>query len=321
MCNSIEYKSETFFYRDQQNVKLFTKKWLPCDESRIKGIIQVAHGMGETADYYREFSANMVKLGFAVYINEARGHGRTAGNINAPSYEESAGYMGEDGISWMVEDIRLLTDIIKIENPGLPNFLLGHSLGSVLAQIYAYKYGSKVNGIIYSGTTGPIDGRKIEKLIEVVEEEVAEVGRKGKSVKTADYFFRHYNDKFQPAKTDYDWLTSDFTMLEDTLSSPYAAIDYKVGYYEDFIDALKNLHREEFIKKIPEDLSILSISGNDDPFGNYGESIKTLFQTYKKFGIKDITYKIYKNGRHEMLREVNRNEVMRDLYNWLCSHI
>ncbi|MBP2032950.1 alpha-beta hydrolase superfamily lysophospholipase [Clostridium algifaecis] len=322
MCmGDIEYKSETFFYKDQQGVKLFTQKWFPCDKSKIKGVIQIAHGMGETTNYYREFSENMVKAGFAVYINEARGHGRTAGDISDSSYAENAGYMGDDGITWMVEDIKLLTDIIKIENPGVPNFLLGHSLGSVLAQIYAYKYGSEINGIIYSGTTGPIDRKIIKKLVKVVEKEVIESGRKAPSIETANYFFKHYNDKFQPAKTDCDWLTSDSNMLEDTLSSPYAAIDYKVGYYEDFINALKNLHRERFIKKIPKELPVFSISGSDDPFGNYGESIKTLFKMYKKLGIKDTTYKIYESGRHEMLREVNRYEVIEDLQHWLCNHI
>lgn len=322
MCiSNIEYKSETFFYKDQQGAKLFTQKWFPCDKSKIKGVIQMAHGMGETTDYYREFSENMVKAGFAVYINEARGHGRTAGDINELSYAENAGYMGEDGITWMVEDIKLLTDIIKIENPGVPNFLLGHSLGSVLAQIYAYKYGSEVNGIIYSGTTGPIDKKRIKKLVRVVKKEVIEVGRKAPSIETANYFFKHYSDKFQPVKTDYDWLTSDFDMLKDTLSSPYAAIDYKVGYYEDFINALKNLHRRRFIKKIPKELPIFSVSGSDDPFGNYGESIMELFEIYERVGIKDVTYKIYKNGRHEMLREKNRNEVIKDLQHWLCKHI
>lgn len=322
MCiSNIEYKAKTFFYKDQQGVKLFTQKWFPCDKSKIKGVIQIAHGMGETTDYYREFSENMVKAGFAIYINEARGHGRTAGDINELSYSENAGYMGEDGITWMVEDIKLLTDIIKIENPGVPNFLLGHSLGSVLAQIYAYKYGNEVNGIVYSGTTGPIDKKRIKKLVRVVEKEVIESGRKAPSIETANYFFKHYNDKFQPVKTDYDWLTSDFDMLKDTLSSPYAAIDYKVGYYEDFINALKNLHRKRFIKKIPKDLPIFSVSGSDDPFGNYGESIMELFEIYERVGIKDVTYKIYKNGRHEMLREKNRNEVTKDLQHWLCKHI
>lgn len=201
MCiGDIEYKSETFFYKDQQGEKLFTQKWFPCDKSKIKGVIQIAHGMGETTNYYREFSENMVKTGFAVYINEARGHGRTAGDINDPSYAENAGYMGEDGITWMVEDIKLLTDIIKIENPGVPNFLLGHSLGSVLAQIYAYKYGSEINGIIYSGTTGPIDRKRIKKLVKVVEKEVIESGRKAPSIETANYFLNIIMTNFNRQK-------------------------------------------------------------------------------------------------------------------------
>jgi len=319
--SNIVYISETFFYKDAQGVDIFTEKWYPTEGKDIYGVIQVAHGMGETTDYYREFSQEMVKAGFIVYINEGRGHGRTAGDINEPSYAENAGYMGEDGIKWMVEDIKLLTDIIKRQNPALPNFLLGHSLGSVLAQIYAYKYGSEVNGIIYSGTTGPIHIKKIAELIETASKEVRKIGRKAVSIEASNIFFEHFNDEFQPSKTDYDWLTSDSKMLEDTLNSPYAAVEYKVGYFEDLFNSLKDIHKPSTIEKIPKDLPIFSISGSKDPFGDNGKGIKELFKIYKQYGIKDATYKIYENGRHEMLREVNRDEVIKDLHNWLYSHI
>ncbi|MFL0196799.1 alpha/beta fold hydrolase [Clostridium sp. WILCCON 0269] len=321
MSTNAAYKSDTFFYKDSQDINFFTEKWCPTENQKIYGVIQIAHGMGETTDYYREFSEEMAKAGFIVYINEARGHGRTAGDINEPSYMENAGYMGEDGINWMVEDIKILTDIIKAENPGLPNFLLGHSLGSVLAQIYAYKYGDEVNGIIYSGTTGPIHIKKIIKLTEISNREVRKVGRKSVSTEASNAFFEHFNDEFQPPKTEYDWLTSDVDMLENTLSSPYAAIEYKAGYFDDLFNALKDIHKPRVIEKIPKNLPIFSISGSKDPFGDNGRGIKELFKIYKQYGIEDATYKIYENGRHEMLREVNRNEVMKDLHNWLYNHI
>jgi len=181
-------KSETFYLNGAQGVRLFTEKWYTTENVKVKGIIQIAHGMGETTDYYREFSEEIVKAGFIVYMNEARGHGRTAGVITDLDYVENAGYLGEDGINLLVEDLKLLTDIIKNRNPGLPVFLLGHSLGSVLAQIYAYKYGNCIEGIIYSGTTGPINKEKIKELAEIVSEEVKRVGRKAPSIETADFF-------------------------------------------------------------------------------------------------------------------------------------
>lgn len=321
MSKSTAHKCKTFFYKDQQGINLFTKKWCHSESEKIRGVIQIAHGMGETTDYYEEFSEQMAKVGFIVYINEGRGHGRTAGDINEPSYAEHAGYMGEDGINWMVEDLKILTDRIKIENPGLPIFLLGHSLGSVLAQIYAYKYGNEVNGIIYSGTTGPIHMKKITRLIEISNEEVKEKGRKAVSIESLNAFFEHFNDEFQPSKTDYDWLTSDSSMLEDTLSSPYAAIEYKVGYFEDLFNALKDIHSPSVIEEIPKNLPIFSISGSKDPFGDNGNGVKELFKIYEQYDIRDATYKIYENGRHEMLREVNRDEVIMDLRNWLYDHI
>ena len=310
-----------FYFKDRQGINIFTKKWYPPENQKIYGVIQIAHGMGETSDYYSEFSEQISKSGFIVYINEARGHGRTAGDISNPSYEINAGYMGHDGINWMVEDLNILTDIIKNQNPNLPIFLLGHSLGSVLAQIYAYKYGNNLNGIIYSGTTGPIEKSQIRKFIEIANIEASNLGRKAPSVDAANAFFEHWNDQFQPSRTDYDWLTRDNDMLDETLNSPYAAINYKVGYYVDFFNSLINLHEESFIDKIPKRLPVLSISGSKDSFGNNGEGIIKLFQLYKKHGLEDTTYKIYENGRHEMLREINRNEVIEDIKNWLYDHI
>lgn len=314
-------KSETFYLNAAQGVRLFTKKWYTTDNIKVKGVIQIAHGMGETTEYYKEFSEEVVKAGYIVYMNEARGHGRTAGDITDLSYVENAGYLGEDGINLLVDDLKLLTDIIKNTNPGLPVFLLGHSLGSVLAQIYAYKYGNCIDGIIYSGTTGPIDREKIKELVEVVSKEVKKVGRKASSIETADCFFKHYNDEFQPVRTDYDWLNSDSIMLDNSLSSPYAAINYKVGYYEDLIYALKDLHNEKLLELISKSIHIFSISGDKDPFGDNGEGVKQLFKIYRDYGIKNATYKIYKNGRHEMLREVNRKEVINDVLGWLDGFI
>jgi len=110
-------------------------------------------------------------------------------------------------------------------------------------------------------------------------------------------------------------------MLDNSLNSPYAAINYKVGYYEDLIYALKDLHDEKFLRFIPKSIHIFSISGDKDPFGDSGKGVQHLFEIYREYGIEDATYKIYKNGRHEMLREVNRKDVISDVLNWLEGHI
>jgi alpha-beta hydrolase superfamily lysophospholipase len=314
-----KYKQQSFFFEGLGGLKLFAEKWYP--KTNAKGVIQIAHGMREHTGYYREFCETLTESGYIVYIHDARGHGRTAGDVIDPEYSENAGYLGENEENFMVEDLKTLTNIIKSENDGLPVFLLGHSMGSVLAQIYVSKYGNLIDGVIYSGTTGPIKVDRMNDLLEVATKEVAEFGRKAVSVKASKLFRGHFNDQFQPVKTQYDYMTRDEMMIADAIASPYNNIQYKTGFYLQFFNALKQIGTEKNIGNVPKGLPILSISGDMDPFGENGEGVKRLLEIYKKHGLHDVQYKLYEGGRHEMLRETNRCEVYLDILNWLNGHI
>jgi alpha-beta hydrolase superfamily lysophospholipase len=220
-----------------------------------------------------------------------------------------------------VKDLHRLTQIIRNENPGLPVFLLGHSMGSVLAQLYASRYGELLTGLLYSGTTGPVEAGRLDCLEKTARREEEALGREAVSTEAAAALTGHFNDGFQPVKTEYDYMTRDPQMIADAIRSPYTHIRYKIGFYVDFIHALSEVKLESNRENIPKNLPIFSVSGSKDPFGENGEGVERLFRIYRIHGIADATCKIYKDGRHEMLREINRKEVFQDIIAWLEQHL
>lgn len=313
--------SKTFYYEDPEHVRIFTKKWYPIGDIKPKAVIQVAQGMGEDVSFYEEFAREFVRRGYLVYTNDARGHGKTAGNVEDLSYKHEVGYAGIDGFNWMVQDLYILTEIIKLEYPDLPIYLLGNSLGSVLAQSYAYRYGKFIDGIIYCATTGPLDRERLQKLIDIGNEEVAHLGRKVPGLKSTDAFLGSWNQEFLPARTILDWLSRDEEMVDESLASPFSNIIFKSGFFQDLFNALGEIHKENNIVNIPKYLPIYSVSGDRDVFNDHGKGIKQLFKLYEQKGLKDITYKIYPEARHAILREINRKEVFEDIDHWLESHL
>ncbi len=312
-------KTETFLMKAAQGVKIYVKRWYPSN-SEVKGIVQIAHGMRESTAYYTEFCKALARAGYGVYVNDARGHGKTAGEENSLEYYKNSGYCGTDAFDLMADDLSQLTDIIKTQNPGVPVFLLGHSMGSVISRLYAGKYGEKINGLIYSGTTGPAQKARIESLIEAALKEAKVRGFKAPAIDTPKLIFADYNSRFEKTQTGFEYMSRDEKMVRLAITSPYAAVSYRCGFYVDFLNAILNIDTHENIESIPKLLPIYSVSGSMDPFGDYGKGVPQLFELYLRHGIKDATYTIYKDGRHEMLREINRKNVYKDIINWLQRH-
>lgn len=306
-------KCKEFTFKDEEGIEIFVYKWLPEGVINVKGAVQISHGMAETAARYERFAEDLTKAGYIVYANDHRGHGRTAGSV------ENVGYCGQDGFNWMVKDMRRLNSIISDENPDIPIFLLGHSMGSMLSQTYIENYGDTINGVILSGTSGKM-GILLDIGIVIAKREMKRIGPRGKSTLLNNMTFGSYNKEFKPNRTDFDWLNRDNSEVDKYINDPYCGGVFSAGFFYDFLRGLKEMHKIEQLRKIPKDLPIYLFSGEKDPVGKDCRSVKQLIDTYKKEQIKDVSYKFYKDGRHEMLNEINRDEVITDTIKWLDSH-
>lgn len=306
-------RKETFTFKEETGLDIFVYKWMPEKNIKVKAVVQIAHGMAETAARYERFAEKLTGQGYAVYANDHRGHGKTAKEV------DRVGDLGEDGFNNMVKNMHQLQEIIKKENPNLPFFILGHSMGSFLLQRYIVLYGKELDGAILSGSSGR-EGILLDIGRFLAKREVKKIGRSGRSMTMTKLSFGAYNKAFKPNRTPFDWLSRDDKEVDKYINDPYCGGVFTAGFFYDFLNGLKLVQDKKEIEKIPLDLPIYIFSGDKDPVGKNGKGILKLVKTYP--GVKPVlSYKLYEGGRHEMLNEINRDEVMQDTIDWLNRHI
>ncbi|MBY8985445.1 MAG: lysophospholipase [Candidatus Lokiarchaeota archaeon] len=282
-------KFESFWYKDKDLVDIFVYKWLP--EGEPKAIVQIAHGLAEHAKRYTHVAKALVNAGYAVYADDHRGHGKTGEKYG------KLGELGPRGWDGTVEALTILTDIIKKEQPGIPIFLLGHSWGSFLSQDYIQQWGNKLQGVLLTGTTG------VTRL-------KTDLGAEGLGL----------NYKVKNPKTPFDWLTRDEKEVEKYIEDPLSGFPLPPSILKVLGKSNNRLLTAKNDEKIPKRLKFYIFVGNDDPVGGK-EGAKALVERYQSIGIKDITFKTYPEGRHELFNELNKDEVIRDVILWLNSHL
>ena len=280
------YSEKQFRFDGVDGASISGFRW--ADEAVApRAILQIAHGMGEHA---RRYPAPMIPImadGFVLYADDHRGHGYTA-----PS-KEALGDFGENGAELVVEDIARLTDLARAENPGLPLVLLGHSLGSFFSQAYAFDHAGKIDGLVLSGTaafgdrTGP--AKKLDEM----------------------------NAEGPLPRTPYDWLSRDDAEVDKYIADPLCGFSRQPSAADSFARVSARLRDPAEIAKIPKDLPLYIFVGDKDPINRDLELLHPLVNRYREAGLTRMEVKVYEGGRHEMLNETNRGEVVADLLAWL----
>ncbi len=308
--------SEDKFTLDAEDgKKIFVYRWLPSDRKALKCIVQIAHGMAEHAGRYKRFAEYLNKEGIGVYANDHRGHGKTAGAI------ENVGIFADwSGWDLVVKDMKRLSGMIKNNHSGIPLFLLGQSMGSFLVRDYIAGKGDKVDGVILTGTAGD-PGLKGSSGI-IAAKLFSRIRGRNKPDKIIDKsVFGSYNKDFKPARTKFDWLSRDENEVDKYVDDDYCGGIFSSGFFVDLFTGLKKVNKIENIRSIPVMLPILLISGEKDPLGEDLKGVKRVIRSFKKAGIKNVEYKFYNGGRHEMLNELNKKEVFSDISGWIKSKL
>lgn len=302
-----------FVSADGEGIHVYV--WTPDPEVPVKGVIQVAHGMAETALRYERLALFLTDRGYAVYANDHRGHGKTAGSL------ERVGILAEDrGFFRMIEDMSTLTQMIREKHPEVPVCLLGHSMGSFAAQGYIIDHGADLDGVVLVGSNGK-NGWMLTLAKWIVGREVKKNGRDARIQRLNDLFFGSYNKAFQPNRTDFDWLSRDEAEVDAYIDDPYCGAVFTAGFYEDLVAGFDYIEAPEHMARVPKSLPIFIIAGAEDPVGHQGKGLKKLQAAYRGHGLEDVTLKLYPGARHEILNELNRDEVMADIVAWLEAHL
>jgi alpha-beta hydrolase superfamily lysophospholipase len=258
-----------------------------------RGLLQIAHGMGEHIGRYQTFIEEMVHAGLVVYGNDHRGHGRTARS------RIELGDFGPGGFDLMVNDMVRLSLTAKDENPNQPLILLGHGMGSFAAQQYVLNHSDLVDGLVLSAS-GALDG--IARLVKSAQP--------GENV---------MNASFLPARTPFDWLSRDPDVADDFMRDPLCFETLQPASMKSFLAAAAKLANPRGLRSIRRALPIYLFSGSDDPVGQQLEGLRILMARYRRAGLSNISHHFYPGGRHEMLNEVNSIEVRTDLLLWISS--
>ncbi|WP_252503533.1 alpha/beta hydrolase [Sporosarcina sp. Marseille-Q4943] len=273
--------------------------------------IHLLHGMGEHIGRYEEFITFLTSEGFAVSGHNHRGHGRTA-DLNG-----KLGDFGDTvGFDRIVEDAHEIIGFYrqKFQVPSV--ILFGHSMGSFVARRYAQRFGSELDKLICSGTAGdPGFGRSIGQALAHM---------KGKATKfdEPDYFlnklvFGGFNKIVGTPKTPFDWLSRDMETVEKFINDPLCGFVPTTRFFNDLFDGLAKINDLDNIRQVPSGLPILLLSGLDDPVGNKGKGVWHAARQFTDAGIENITVMLYEGGRHEMLNEVNREQVFIFIKDWI----
>ena len=286
-------------------------RWLPAGEPRA--VVQIAHGASEHARRYDRLGRILAEEGYAAYADDHRGHGRTAGT------SERAGIAPPDSWNGMVQDELQLTELIASNHPGVPIVLLGHSMGSFIAQDYLTRWGDRLVAAVLSGTSGSpsIEAEGLRERVEAaVEEHGADVPSEAFGMLFADF-----NDPFVDTAppggpTGFEWLSRDPDEVRLYVEDEWCGFALSNGFVASMAAGLDRLWEGEGVDRIPGTLPILIIAGDRDPVGRSGEGVRDLTERYRAAGL-DVTEILYPEARHEVFNETNRDEVHRDLLAWL----
>ncbi|MCK5220122.1 MAG: alpha/beta hydrolase [Candidatus Aminicenantes bacterium] len=306
---------DKFTIEAEDGKRIFVYRWLPDEKKKLKCIVQISHGMAEHAGRYKRYAEYMNSIGIGVYANDHRGHGKTAGSLEKVGY-----FPDKDGWDFVVSDMFLLTEKIRDTHPGIAVFLQGQSMGSFLARDYIARDGSKVDGVILTGTAGD-PGIKGSMGILAAKLFSKLLGRRHRDRILDKSVFGSYNKQFKPARTKFDWLTSDESEVDKYISDEYCGGIFTSGFFLYLFTGLKKVNKKENFRSIPNELPIMLISGKKDPLGEDLKGVERVISSFKEAGIKDVEYKFYKSGRHEMLHEINRDEVFTDISEWINSKL
>ena len=303
-----------FYYTSRDSVtKIHAIEWLPDRE--IKGVLQICHGMVEYIDRYDEFAEFMSEHGYYVVGHDHLGHGASVAS------EEELGYFAEpDPSDTLVEDMHTLRTTIQTENPGVPYFMMGHSMGSFLLRQYLTMRAEGLAGAIVMGT-GDMPyallkaGQAVCKSISLTK------GWHHRSHLVNQLGMGGYNRQFEPSDSTKDWITSDDSKRKEYEADPLCNFVFTVNGYYQMFEGMKVLTRRHAMDKIPVEIPVIFVSGAEDPVGSNGVGVTRVFRKYEAHGMTDVEMKLYAGDRHEILNETDREEVYEDLYRWMEKRI
>lgn len=285
--------------------------WHP-DEGEANGdAVLVVHGLGEHAGRYRRLAESLTGAGYLVLAHDQRGHGRTA-ESGIPGH-----FADESGWDRVIEDVERVRREARALRPDGRLILLGHSMGSYVAQSYVLRHPHSVDALVLSGSTFASRVQLgIFRIVAAIEK--LRLGTTGRSNLLDKLSFGAFNKEFRPARTEFDWLSRDEAEVDAYVVDPLCGGQSTNQLWRDLTGGLLEISSVRALRQLPASLPVYILGGEMDPVGG-AKGLGRLHEAYREAGLAGTRLRLYPEGRHEMFNETNRDAVVAELLAWLRS--
>lgn len=301
-----------FYYPSCGAGSIHGYRWEP--EGEPVAVLQIVHGLGGHSARYDHFARFLASQGFLVVAGDHMGHG---GSV---SDEVPQGHFA-GGWNKAVGDVHRLMKTTRLDYPDIPYILLGQSIGSFMVRTLLMQHSKcGVSAAVICGSgwvhRGILNsGIAAAKLIGKMQ------GFDTPSPKLTESIFSGYNRRIDHQRTDFDWLSRSSRVVDAYLADPKCFHVITPGLARDIMMGMKYNQEPENLDRMQKNLPILAISGGDDPVGGYGEGVKKMVQAFTQAGMENVSVRLFPLCRHELLNELNREEIYEYILNWIKKQV
>ena len=307
-------REEFYFTSGCGNIEIRGLAWKPKGE--IKAILQISHGMAEHIQRYDEFARYLSAQGYYVVGNDHLGHGKSVFSAEDYGY-----FYGKQGNDYLIKDMHLLRERFSKEYPSLPYFILGHSMGSTLLRQYISRYGEGLDGVIFSGIVGHESSAMLMIAKSLCRFIGAFRGVHYRSKLLDSLVFGKFDKMTADSSLRGSWVTRDLEELKKYTEDELCGFIFTTNGYYHLFDGLLRLNDKKMTSTFPKNLPILIVSGTKDPVGGFEAGIRKVYESFIEKGATNVTLNLYEGARHEVLNEINREEVYQDIERWMADTI
>ena len=292
--------------------KIHYCRWTP--EGEVKAVVQIVHGIAERVERYDHFARYLNSLGYLVVAEDHMGHGKSLDENSVRGYFHGGWFTA-------VDDTCELMKMTMAENPNIPYVLFGHSMGSFMARTILAKYpDSGISAAIICGT-GWMPSFALPAMVKVMDAICKKNGEQNPVQQLHDMVFGGYNKQIPDARTDKDWLTRNEKVVNEYIADPLCGFVASCGLMRDMVKGIHFNQQPKNLQNMKKYLPVFFIAGGEDPVGPYGKGVEQAVAAFRKAGMVNVTCKIYPGCRHEILNELNQDEVYQDVANWIAANI
>ena len=307
-------KEEFYFDSRDGEHKIRSIRWVPEHDKPVC-VLQIIHGMTEHIDRYDGFAQYMAGKGILVVGDDHLGHGKSVRPGEPYGY-----FCKEDAATVLVRDEHRLKKMTQEQYQGVPYIILGHSMGSFIARNYLIRYGSGIDGAVIMGT-GMQSKIQLAAARALAGIQILFCGPKHVSKLIDKLAFGMFNKRIEAPKTPSDWLCSNEESVKRYRQDPMCNFTFTANGFQTLMKLIWNLHDVEKLKKMPRQLPVFFVAGEEDPVGDYGRAVKQVYESFLQLGMERVQMKLYPGDRHEILHETDRAEVYADIYRRILQSV